>query len=124
MTRIMEDRITTEVVDTIMEVVSTEDGVIDVPQHDEGGFRKLCYYDDPDEIIPMEVSGDETEITFCILSKEHAEQYGERIGPLLYGVVRALVKDIEPYPYGKNGYAQFNEEGSITFAIFEQQVND
>lgn len=121
----MEDRITTEVVNTIMEVVSTEDGVIDVPQHDEeGGFRKLFYYDDPDEIIPMEVSGDETEITFYILSKEHAEQYGDRIGPLLYGVVRALVKDIEPYPYGKGGYAQFNKEGSITFAIFEQQVND
>lgn len=119
----MEDRITTEVVDTIMEVVSTEDGVIDVPQCDNGGFRKLCYYDDPDEIIPMEVSGDETEITFNI-SEKHAEQYGERIGPLLYGVVRALVKDIEPYPYGKDSYAEFNKEGSITFAIFEQKVND
>ena len=120
----MEDRITTEVVDTIMEVVSTKHGVIDVPQYDNGAFRKLCYYDDPDEIIPMEVSGDETEITFYILSKKHAEQYGERIGPLLYGVVRALVKDIEPYPYGKDGYAQFDKEGSITFMIFEQKVND
>lgn len=116
----MEDRITTEVVDTIMEVISTNDGVIDVHQYDNGAFRKLCYYDDPDEIIPMEVSGDETEITFDILSKEHAEQYSERIGPLLYGVVRALVKGIEPYPYGKNGYAEFNEEGSITFVIFER----
>ena len=116
----MEDRITTEVVDIIMDVVSTNDGVIDVPQYDNGAFRKLCYYDDPDEIIPMEVSGDETEITFYILSKEHAEQYSERIGPLLYGVVLALVKNIEPYPYGKYGYAQFNKEGSITFVISEQ----
>ena len=113
----MEDRITTEVVDTIMEVISTEHGVIDVPQGDNGAFRKLCYYDDPDEIIPMEVSGEEAEITFYIPSKNHAEQYGERIGPLLYGVVRALVKDIELYPYGKDGYAVFDEEGSITFAI-------
>lgn len=32
----MEDRITTEVVDTIMEVTSTNDGVIDVPQYDNG----------------------------------------------------------------------------------------
>jgi len=113
----MEDRITTEVVDTIIEVISAEHGVIDVPQYDNGAFRKLCYYDDPDELIPMEVNGEETEITFDILSKKHAERYGERIGPLLYGVVRALVKDIEPYPYGKDSYAEFDKDGSITFVI-------
>lgn len=117
----MTDRITTEVVDTIIEAISSGYDVIDVPQYDEGAFRKLIYYDDPDEIIPMEVSGDAMEITFDVLSKEHAEQYGERIGPFLYGVVRSLVKDIEPYPYGKDGYAELNDKGSITFTIFDKE---
>ena len=113
-----ESSITKEVVDAIMDIISPRHGVIDVPQSDSG-FRKLCYYDDPDEIIPMEVGGDATEITFDILKKEHVGQYGKRISPFLYGIVRTLVKDIEPFPYGKDSYAEFNEEGSITFAIFE-----
>ena len=115
------ERITTEVVDTIIEAISTDHGVIDVPQYDEGAFRKLIYYDDPDEIIPMEVSGDETEITFEVLNPEHAKQYGDRIGPFLYGVVRSLVQDLELYPYGKGSYPELNDKGSITFVIYDKE---
>ena len=117
----MEDRITTEVVDNIIEAISTDHGVIDVPQYDEGAFRKLIYYDDPDEIIPMEVSGDESEITFEVLVPEHAKQYGSRIAPFLYGVVRSLVNDLELYPYGRGSYAELDDKGSISFVIYEEK---
>ena len=113
----MEDRITTSVVDTILGIIATNDGVIDVPQGDEGHFRKLCYFSDPDEIIPMEVGGNEEEITFDVLVSEHAARYGERIAPFLYGVVRSLVNNIEIYPYGNASYAELDDKGSITFAI-------
>lgn len=117
----MKDRITEEVVDNIIEAIATDDGVIDVPQGDEGAFRKLIYYDDPDEIIPMEVSGDETEIIFAVLVPEHAKQYGERIAPFLYGIVRSLVKDLELYPYGRGSYAMLDDKGSISFVIYDKE---
>lgn len=118
----MTDRITAEVVDTIMEVISTGDGVIDVPQYDEGAFRKLCYFDDPDEIIPMEVGGDESEISFCVLCSEHVKDYGGHIAPFLYGIVRSLVKNIEPFPFGKGSPVTFDDGGNITFMVHNESV--
>ena len=116
--------ITTEVVDSIMESIATDDGIIDVPQGDEGAFRKLCYYSDPDEIIPMEVYGNREELTFQILCPEHAKQYGSRIAPFLYGVVRSLVNDLELYPYGRGSYAELDDKGSISFVIYEENSDN
>ena len=109
--------ITTEVVDSIMESIATDDGIIDVPQGDEGAFRKLCYYSDPDEIIPMEVYGNREELTFQILCPEHAKDYGKRIAPFLWGMVSGLVEGVMIYKFGLPVFDPFKRE--ITFVIGE-----
>ena len=117
----METKITENIVNTITDTRATRHGIIDVPQGDEGAFRKLCYFNDPEEIIPMEISGDKSAITFEILVPEHVRQYGSRIAPFLYGTVRSLVKNIAPYPYGPESFAEFNDKGTVTFAIYNRK---
>ena len=107
---------TEDIINTITSRVFVDQKEIDIPQGDEGAFRRLGYYSDPDEIIPMEIYGNEEELTFQILCPEHAKEYSKRIAPFLWGMVSGLVENVMIYKFG---LPVFDEKRELTFVIGE-----